>query len=198
MKQKIFLITMLLVLTIFSGCSAKEYYNENPLPLAPEAVAYYEEMGITEEVRKEAVSVYNTCTLRDRKEVQIRLPEYWDDIYVIYNDEGVIAVSEKYNYEKNEIGGLWTIGVKTYEEFTEYENHYEKPYEEILGANSAVIGYDDEYIYLMSCPTDVQFEYEEEKATVLYEAAWDTREQFISDFLEINDITVNEKAPVLN
>ena len=34
----------------------------------------------------------------------------------------------------------------TYGDFAEYENHYEKPYEEILGANTAVIGYDDEYI----------------------------------------------------
>ncbi|MBR5320175.1 MAG: hypothetical protein IKU46_11390 [Peptococcaceae bacterium] len=31
-----------------------------------------------------------------------------------------------------------------------------------------------------------------------YEAAWDTREQFISDFLEVNNITPNEKAPVLS
>lgn len=92
----------------------------------------------------------------------------------------------------------WTIDAMTYGDFAEYENHYEKPYEEILGANTAVIGYDDEYIYLMSCPTDVQFNYPEEKAQVLYEAAWDTREQFISDFLEVNNITPNEKAPVQN
>ncbi len=198
MKRNLFIITMLFVLIVLSGCSPKAHYNETPIALSPEAQMYYEEMGITEDVRKEAVPVYNTCALRDGKKVQIRLPEYWDDIYVISNDEGVITVSEKYNYEKNEIGDLWCIMALTHEEFPQHFYVEGDAYAHVLGANSAVIGEDDTYVYVMSCPTDVQFDYEDEKAAVLYEAARDTRDQFINDFLEINEITVNEKAPVLN
>ncbi len=197
MKKKLICCVAVLFL-LLTGCAKAEIYNENPLPLEADAVAYYDELGITDDVRKHAEAVYQTFTLRGEKEVQVRLPEYWEDIYVLFNDGSIIGVSEKYNYEKIETGGLWTIDAMTYEEFAEYEKHYEKPYEEILGANTAVIGCDDEYVYMMSCPTDVQFEYTEEKATALYQAAWDTREQFISDFLTVNNITPNEKAPVLN
>ena len=198
MKKNIGFIIILLIFTLLSGCSAKEYYNENPVALSPEAQVYYEEMGITEEVRKAAAPVYNTCLLADGKEVQIRLPEYWDDIYVIFDDEGIITVNEKYNYEKHEIGALWFIMALTHEEFPQHFYVDGDSYAHILGANSAVIGEDDTFVYVMSCPTDVQFDYEDEKAYVLYKAAWETRKQFISDFLEINDIAVNENAPVIN
>ena len=54
------------------------------------------------------------------------------------------------------------------------------------------------YIYILSLPTDVQFDFNEEHAWEYYKAAMDNKDKFIADFLEVNNITVNEKAPNLN
>ena len=71
-------------------------------------------------------------------------------------------------------------------------------YSQILGANSAIIGTDDEHIYLISLPIDVRFDYKDELATDLYHTSMQAQRKIVTDFLEINHITVNEEAPELN
>lgn len=208
MKRKMVIILAMLVL-LLTGCVADKveqnkadlYYGENPPQLVPEVAEYYESLGITEEVRKNAEAVYGTYWINDEKEVTIRWPEYWQDLYVIQAGQG-ITVYDKFSYDLSDgqMGNLWRIYVDSHEEFEWYmeSEYYDDPYAEILGANSAVIGTDDEYVYILMLPTDVQFDFNVEHAWEYYSAAMDNKEKFIADFLAVNHITVNEKAPNLN
>lgn len=198
------LITVLMILALLlTGCANEivELYDENPPQLAQEVAEYYDSLGITEDVRKNAEAVYDTYMINENKEVMLRLPEYWGKLFVIQENTG-IDVYEKSNYDISDgtMGYLWRIFVNTHEEFEWYieSEFYDNPYVEILGANSAVIGTDDEYVYILSLPTDVQFDFNEEHAWEYYKAAMDNKDKFIADFLEVNNITVNEKAQNLN
>ena len=207
--KKSWIVLLLLVMVLLTGCAgdkieqnkAELYYDENPPQLVPEVAEYYESLGITEEVRKNAEAVYGTYWINDEKEVTIRWPEYWQDLYVIQAGQG-ITVYDKFSYDLSDgTGGcLWSIYVNTHEEFEWYieSGLYDDPYVDMLGANSAVIGTDDEYVYILILPTDVQFDLEVEHAGEYYGAAMDNKEKFIADFLAVNHITVNEKAPHLN
>ena len=207
--KKSWIVLLLLVMVLLTGCAgdkieqnkAELYYDENPPQLVPEVAEYYDSLGITEEVWKNAEAVYGTYWINDEKEVTIRWPEYWQDLYVIQAGQG-ITVYDKFNYDLSDstAGCLWSIYVNTYEEFEWYieSGLYDDPYVDMLGANSAVIGTDDEYVYILILPTDVQFDLEVEHAGEYYGAAMDNKEKFIADFLAVNHITVNEKAPHLN
>ena len=207
--KKNWIVLLLLAMVLLTGCAGDKveqnkadlYYDENPPQLVPEVAEYYESLGITEEVRKNAEAVYGTYWINDKKEVTIRWPEYWQDLYVIQAGQG-ITVYDKFNYDLSDgTGGcLWSIYVNTHEEFEWYieSGLYDDPYVDILGANSAVIGTDDEYVYILILPTDVQFDFNVEHAWEYYSAAMDNKEKFIADFLAVNHITVNEKAQHLN
>ena len=207
--KKSWIVLLLMVMFLLTGCAGDKveqnkadlYYDENPPQLVPEVAEYYESLGITEEVRKNAEAVYGTSWINDEKEVTICWPEYWQDLYVIQAGQG-ITVYDKFNYDLSDstAGCLWSIYVNTHEEFEWYmeSEYYDDPYAEILGANSAVIGTDDEYVYILILPTDVQFDFNVEHAWEYYSAAMDNKEKFIADFLAVNHITVNEKAPHLN
>ena len=207
--KKNWIVLLFLVMVLLTGCvgdkveqnKADLYYDENPPQLVPEVAEYYDSLGITEEVWKNAEAVYGTYWINDEKEVTIRWPEYWQDLYVIQAGQG-ITVYDKFNYDLSDstAGCLWSIYVNTYEEFEWYieSGLYDDPYVDMLGANSAVIGTDDEYVYILILPTDVQFDLEVEHAGEYYGAAMDNKEKFIADFLAVNHITVNEKAPHLN
>jgi len=202
MIKRLIIVLMMLAL-LLTGCANEivELYDENPPQLAQEVAEYYDSLGITEDVRKNAEAVYGTYMINENKEVMLRLPEYWGKLFVIQENTG-IDVYEKSNYDISDgtMGYLWRIFVNTHEEFEWYieSEFYDNPYVEILGANSAVIGTDDEYVYILSLPTDVQFDFNEEHAWEYYKAAMDNKDKFIADFLEVNNITVNEKAPNLN
>ena len=202
--KKNWIVLLLLAMVLLTGCVGDKvelYYDENPPQLVPEVAEYYESLGITEEVRKNAEAVYGTYWINDEKEVTIRWPEYWQDLYVIQAGQG-ITVYDKFNYDLSDstAGCLWSIYVNTHEEFEWYieSGLYDDPYVDMLGANSAVVGTDDEYVYILILPTDVQFDLEVEHAWEYYSAAMDNKEKFIADFLAGNHITVNEKAPHLN
>ena len=88
MKRKMVIILVMLAL-LLTGCvgdkveqnKADLYYGDNPPQLVPEVAEYYESLGITEEVRQNAEAVYGTYWINDEKEVTIRWPEYWQDLY---------------------------------------------------------------------------------------------------------------------
>ena len=201
--KKRWIAVLIMIALLLAGCAddKMELYDENPPQLAQEVVEYYDSLGITKDVRKNAEAVYGTYMINENKEVMLRLPEYWEKLFVIQENTG-IDVYEKSNYDLSDgtMGYLWRIFVNTHEEFEWYTESelYDNPYVEILGANSAVIGTDDEYVYILSLPTDVQFDFNEEHAWEYYKAAMDNKDKFIADFLEVNNITVNEKAPNLN
>lgn len=189
-----------------AGCSNAEQvtvYDEQPPALEQLVADYYAELGVTEEVRRTASAVLETITVDEKKELQLRLPEYWQQIYAVQtnavDDCAIINLYEKYNFEHLQAGLLATIDI--------YDRAYYEQnigqllpeiYGQIIGANSVILGTDDEYVYLLWAPTDVQFAYEEELATALYQAGWQAKDKIVADFLEINDITANEEAPTLN
>lgn len=189
-----------------AGCSNAEQvtvYDEQPPALKQLVADYYAELGVTEEVRRTAPAVLESITVDEKKELQLRLPEYWQQIYAVQtnavDDCTIINLYEKYNFEHLQAGLLATIDI--------YDRAYYEQnigqlspeiYGQIIGANSVILGTDDEYVYLLWAPTDVQFAYEEELATALYQAGWQAKDKIVADFLEINDITANEEAPTLN
>lgn len=204
-----------LLLAGAAGCSANEIdlYEERP-PVLPEMVRdYYDSIGITDEVRAKAKAVYLTYDLE--KPLQIRLPEYWESLFFItygaYDSVESFTLYEKYNDEyyyahypyaeqnQHEFGYLWTISRYPYDYYN--ETHVQKFPEsagEIIGANSAIIGSDDDYIYLITLPIGLEFFLEDDLAINIYETSMNMREKFVEDFLRINDITKNESAHRLN
>ncbi len=217
MKQMVkVLLFAVLFLLCAAGCSADkmDLYEESP-PVLPEIVReYYDSIGITDEVRANAEAVYITYDLH--KPLQIRLPEYWESLFLILyesHDDSVESFSlhDKYNHdyynahnpyaEQHQIhcGSLWTISIYPYDHYNEtHVQKFPESADQIIGANSAIIGSDNEYIYLVSLPTDVQFIWEDDLAKNIYETSMNMREKFVDDFLQINNITKNEAAPPLN
>ncbi|MBO5302247.1 MAG: hypothetical protein J6A81_08570, partial [Peptococcaceae bacterium] len=66
------LITVLMMLALLlTGCANEivELYDENPPQLAQEVAEYYDSLGITEDVRKNAEAVYGTYMINENKEV---------------------------------------------------------------------------------------------------------------------------------
>ena len=67
--KKNWIVLLLLAMVLLTGCAgnkveqnkAELYYDENPPQLVPEVAEYYESLGITEEVRKNAEAVYICC-----------------------------------------------------------------------------------------------------------------------------------------
>ena len=193
------LVVMILLLV---GCAkaSVELYEAGSTLLSEAVEEYYDELGITADVRQNAEAVYETYIIRDSKEVTVRLPEYWENIYTIQARNG-ITVYEKFNYDlagQWGMGQLWSITAKTHDEFKEIAVEYNDAYAEVLFANCVVIGSDNTYVYLLWLPTDVQFVPEVKHAWDYYKAAMANKDKFITDFLEVNEITINEKAPKIN
>lgn len=200
--KKNWFVLFILFAVLLAGCTKNnvEVYDENPLPLEPVVVEYYDSLGINDEVRKTAEAVYVTYTLQNEKKVTLRLPHYWEALYVIQENSG-IDVYEKYNYDASgqwEMGLLWRIDMIAKDESDWLYDLYADPYTECIGANSAIIGTDTEYLYMLSLPTDVQSVPGVAHSWEYYSAAMDNKDKFIADFLAVNNITVNEKAPKLN
>ena len=202
-KRWIAAIILLTMVFILSGCEKGERYYQDEVPELTSIVAeYYDEIGISERDRKNAKAVYNGYQISDGKMLQIRLPEYWNDIYIMKLGEGEnddsIFVYEKYNAElHNEsegVGYLWGIHIFSHEY---YAKHFLDDFViaclEQIGYNAKIIGVDDDYVYLMSFASDVQYDFANELASELYETHWSTRSKFVSDFLSVNEIRpINE------
>ena len=75
--KKNWFVLFILFAVLLAGCTKNnvEVYDENPLPLEPVVVEYYDSLGINDEVRKTAEAVYVTYTLQNEKKVR-------------YSDEG--------------------------------------------------------------------------------------------------------------
>ena len=197
-KKWLIILTLLLSLICFSGCEKEEQYYQNEVPkLAPIVAEYYDDMGISERDRKNAKAIYNEYKINDDKILQLRLPDYWNDIYIMKLGGGEhdnnIFVYEKYNaelhHEIDEFGYLWGVHLFPHEYYAEYFlDDFVNACLEQIGYNAEIIGADDDYVYLMSFAGDVPYDYENELARALYETHWSAREKFVSDFLSVNNI----------
>lgn len=209
-------VVFLLIVLCATGCNSHkiELYDENPPKLSEIVAQYYNSIGITDDVRKNAKAEYLPCDFDES--LQFRLPEYWEDLFVIkwssneYSD--MISFYDKYNYNYYQAihtsntyrynggsGNLWTSN--RYSLTTYNENNlqqYPDACAEIIGANSIIIGVDDSYIYVLSLPTGIEFFFADPLADALYETSMSMRNKIIDEFLKLNGISKNESAPPIN
>lgn len=212
-KSMRFLFLVFIVMILLTACNnttKDSLYDNDPPQFGELSTEYYANLGITEDTRKTALAVTETCQTSSGKELQLRLPEYWESIYRlelqtieagdVTSLEAVITLYEKYNYDLMHGGGLLCyIDVYPIDDFNQiFLPHIPEAYDQIIGANSSIIGTDDQYVYLLSLPTDAQYDFEDRLATELYENGMQAKDKIIDDFLSVNQITVNEKSPVLN
>lgn len=209
--------TILIVLTGFflTSCNHQQmdYYYDNPPKLISEVEEYYNNLGITEDVRRNAKATYLTCDLR--KSLQLRLPEYWEEQFLIeyssLDNIDTIVIYDKYNYDyyyahnlyaqqfQQKYGTLWTINIFSYDYYkSTHSQKFPDSCSEIIGANSIIIGSDEQFIYLLSLPTGVEFFAEDTLATNIYKTSMSMKDKIIEDFLKINGIDKNESAPHIN
>ena len=212
MKQMIktlFLSVLLLLCT--AGCSAHEIdlYDENPPVLSEMVAEYYDSIGITDEVRNNAEAVYITYDLE--RPLQIRLPAYWESLFLIecgsHDDADTITLYDKYNHDyvdennNTRLGRLWSVIIFTWDQFYAVMpadvSDISEVYGKIIGANNVILGEDQNYVYVLSYPIDMQC-HENELAMHIYEDAQKYSVQIFEDFLTMNHITKNKLAPKLN
>ena len=83
-KKWLIILTMLLSLICFLGCEKEEQYYQDEVPkLAPIVAEYYDDIGISEWDRKNAKVIYNEYKTNDGKTLHFRLPDYWNNIYIM-------------------------------------------------------------------------------------------------------------------
>lgn len=90
-------------------------------------------------------------------------------------------------------GLVWSLTAFTADAF--YQNWPDADGSEVLGASSYLIGSDDDYMYLLSTPTDVQFLEDDLYSYVAYETLKAQSQQVLEDFLVRNDIAPNPLCP---
>ena len=212
MKQMIkTLFLSVLLLLCAAGCSAHEIdlYDENPPVLSEMVAQYYDSIGITDEVRNNAEAVYITYDLE--RPLQIRLPEYWESLFLIecesHDAAAMITLYDKYNHDyvdennNTRLGRLWSVIIFTWDQFYAVMpadvSDISEVYGKIIGANNVILGEDQNYVYVLSYPIDMQC-HENELAMHIYEDAQKYSVQIFEDFLTSNHITKNKLAPKLN
>lgn len=203
MKNQCVLAILLSLMFCFTGCGMQieDIYDENPSEIPELVTEFYAGLGITKDIQKNAKAVYVECDLKNP--VKLRLPEYWEDIYVLKTDKEAnsFLLCEKYAYDTKpewNRGFVWQINIYDKVKFeAKYEKHAPNYYNQNLGENTVVIGTKDDKVYVLSLPTDMQFVHTE-LGRALYETAMRNQEKFITDFIETNGIKENEYRPKLS
>ncbi len=193
MKQKFALLLMICFsIVVLSGCDRGELYTEQAPDLQPVVAEYYEELGISDKAYRNAKTVYKSFQVNEEKSLTFRLPDYWLEIYVYGVAENAVIVREKYStFAALPLDGgyLWGVHAVTH---ANYAAHFLDDFSmaclEQIGYNAEIIGVDDEYVYLISSPSDVQYDCQDELAVALYQTHWNTKSMFVSDFLRVNEI----------
>lgn len=129
--------------------------------------------------------------------LSLRVPAAWDDLAVVAADEPSPAVFSLYERSAHESilgnGLVWSLSAYTLEEFDRLWPGADGS--EILIASSYLIGSDDQYRYLLSTPTDVQFLENDPDSRAAYEALVEQSQTVLESFLTRNHITPNPLCP---
>lgn len=129
--------------------------------------------------------------------LSLRVPAAWDDLAVVAADEpspGVFSLYERSAHASILGNGLvWSLSAYTLEEFDRLWPDADGS--EILIASSYLIGSDDQYRYLLSTPTDVQFLENDPNSRAAYEALVEQSQTVLENFLTRNHITPNPLCP---
>lgn len=134
-----------------------------------------------------------------RLELTLEIPTGWDSIAEVLSGGSGTPVPVFSLYERTArssslgTGLVWSLTAFTQDAFA--QNWPDADGSEILGASSYLIGSDDNYLYLLSTPTDVQFLEDDLYSQVAYETLRAQSQQVLEDFLVRNDIAPNPLCP---
>lgn len=83
----------------------------------------------------------------------------------------------------------------SWDNFKEWRGYDALPVPEILGIAEYVLGADDEYVYLLVLPSDVQFLENDPVSQRQYEALQSDSQGVLTRFLKDNGIHINDMCP---
>ena len=138
----------------------------------------------------------------------LTVPAAWDDIAELsacdkgtaYLGYGIMLfhLSEKNAlaaYPDGGMGNVWWLAAMSWDNFKELRGYDALPVPEILGIAEYVLGADDEYVYLLVLPSDVQFLLNDPVSQRQYEALQSDSQGVLTRFLKDNGIHINDMCP---
>ena len=138
----------------------------------------------------------------------LTVPAAWEDIAELsacdkgtaYLGYGIMLfhLSEKNAlaaYPDGGMGNVWWLVAMSWDNFKELRGYDALPVPEILGIAEYVLGADDEYVYLLVLPSDVQFLENDPVSYRQYKALQSDSQGVLTRFLKDNGIHINEVCP---
>ena len=138
----------------------------------------------------------------------LTVPTAWEDIAELsaydkgtaYLGYGIMLfhLSEKNAlaaYPDGGMGNVWWLVAMSWDNFKEWRGYDALPVPEILGIAEYVLGADDEYVYLLVLPSDVQFLENDPVSQRQYEALQSDSQGVLTRFLKDNGIHINDMCP---
>ena len=138
----------------------------------------------------------------------LTVPAAWEDIAELsaydkgtaYLGYGIMLfhLSEKNAlaaYPDGGMGSVWWLVALSWDNFKEWRGYDALPVPEILGIAEYVLGADDEYVYLLVLPSDVQFLENDPVSYRQYEALQSDSQGVLTRFLKDNGIHINDMCP---
>ena len=138
----------------------------------------------------------------------LTVPAAWEDIAELsacdkgttYLGYGIMLfhLSEKNAlaaYPDGGMGNVWWLVAMSWDNFKEWRGYDALPVPEILGIAEYVLGADDEYVYLLVLPSDVQWLENDPVSKAQYEQLCADSQEVLERFLNDNGIVLNEKCP---
>ena len=138
----------------------------------------------------------------------LTVPAAWEDIAELsaydkgtaYLGYGIMLfhLSEKNAlaaYPDGGMGSVWWLVALSWDNFKEWRGYDALPVPEILGIAEYVLGADDEYVYLLVLPSDVQFLENDPVSQRQYEALQSDSQGVLTRFLKDNGIHINDMCP---
>ena len=177
-------------------------YIEGNAPLPED---FFEESGEARgEPAEEEVKTMTEPTLS----LTLTVPAAWEDIAELsaydkgtaYLGYGIMLfhLSEKNAlaaYPDGGMGSVWWLVAMSWDNFKEWRGYDALPVPEILGIAEYVLGADDEYVYLLVLPSDVQFLENDPVSYRQYKALQSDSQGVLTRFLKDNGIHINDMCP---
>ena len=177
-------------------------YIEGNAPLPED---FFEESG---EARGEPAEEGMKTMTEPTLSLTLTVPAAWDDIAQLsacdkgtaYLGYGIMLfhLSEKNAlaaYPDGGMGNVWWLVAMSWDNFKERRGYDALPVPEILGIAEYVLGADDEYVYLLVLPSDVQFLLNDPVSQRQYEALQSDSQGVLTRFLKDNGIHINDMCP---
>ena len=188
------LLTTLLLLLALCACSGREHVEDGDGLNNP---------GSTETDGQEMKSLTEPTL-----SLTLTVPAAWDDIAELsacdkgtaYLGYGIMLfhLSEKNAlaaYPDGGMGSVWWLAAMSWDNFKELRGYDALPVPEILGIAEYVLGADDEYVYLLVLPSDVQWLENDPVSKAQYEQLCADSQEVLERFLNDSGIVLNVKCP---